>query len=165
MSAPIVEDGKVVIFHYTLKNESGEVLDSTHGEDPMPYLHGHDNIVPGLEQAMQGCAVGDSFDVKVAPEDGYGLRDAPTQAVPREAFEGIELEVGMQLFTEDEEGHVIPLFVADVNDEAVVVDFNHPLAGETLFFSVEIVNIRNANQDELTHGHPHGVDGTSGHHH
>ena len=165
MSAPIVEDGKVVIFHYTLKNAAGEVLDSTEGDQPMPYLHGYDNIVPGLEQALTGCSIGDAFEVKVAPEDGYGLREAPTQPVPRDAFEGMELEVGMQLFTETDEGHVIPFFISAIEADHVVIDFNHPLAGETLFFSVQIEGIRDANKDEIAHGHPHGLDGTQGHHH
>lgn len=166
MSDLIAEDGKVVIFHYTLTNDAGEVLDSSQGDEPMPYLHGHHNIVPGLESRIQGSKPGDSFDVTVSPEDGYGVRDKPTTEIPRDQFAGIEdLSPGMQLFTETPEGDLIPFFVAEVTDEQVVIDFNHPLAGETLHFAIEIVNIREANAEELQHGHPHGLDGTQGHHH
>lgn len=166
MSEAKVEDGKVVIFHYTLKNKEGEVLDSSDGTDPMPYLHGYNNIVPGLEEEMQGRKVGDSFEVEVVPEKGYGVRDKPVTNLPRAQFAEIpDLQPGMQLFTETPDGDLIPFFVSEITEEEVVIDFNHPLSDVTLCFAIEIVNIRDANEEEVAHGHPHGLDGTSGHGH
>lgn len=166
MSEATVENGKVVIFHYTLKNEEGEVLDTSDGADPMPYLHGYNNIVPGLEEEMQDRKVGDSFEVEVSPEKGYGVRDKPETTLPREQFEGIpELSEGMQLFTETPDGDLIPFFVSQITEDEVVIDFNHPLSDVTLYFSIEITAIRDANAEEIAHGHPHGIDGTTGHGH
>lgn len=158
-----IENGKVASFHYTLKNDAGEVLDSSRGRDPLPYLHGAGNIVPGLERELEGKGVGHTFDVRVEPEDGYGVRRGEAQAVERTAFPpNVQLEMGMPLQAQTESGEVIPLWVSKIEDETVWVDQNHPLAGVALNFAIEIVSVREATDEEIDHGHPHGPDG---HHH
>ena len=153
---------KVVSIHYTLTNADKDVLDSSAPGEPLVYLHGRGAIVPGLERELQGKIVGDKLDVVVSPEDGYGERSGPgPQPVPREIFEGVDVEPGMPLMVEDDDGHHMPLFVVEVTDEQVIVDGNHPLAGETLHFAVEVVAIRDATDEELAHGHAH----EDGHHH
>jgi len=153
---------KVVIMHYTLKNDAGDVLDSSAGSDPLAYLHGADNIVPGLENALTGKSVGDKLNVEVAPAEGYGTRNAELFSVERTSFPAdVDLVKGMQFVAEGANG-LIPLWVDRVEGDQVFVDPNHPLAGETLHFDVEIVDIRAASPDEIEHGHPHGP---GGHHH
>jgi len=161
-----VAAGKVAIIHYTLKNDAGETIDSSAGHDPMPYLHGGGNIVAGLEEALGGKSIGDKVDVVVPPEKGYGPRqDTPPQPVPRDAFPpDVELQVGMQFMVEAGEGYA-PVWIVGVKEDSVLLDGNHPLAGATLHFSVEVVGLRDATDDEKAHGHPHGLDGTAGHHH
>ena len=135
-----IADGKVVTFHYTLKSDTGEELDSSAGGEPMPYLQGADNIVPGLEREMAGKAVGDKFEVRVSPEDGYGLREGDADVVPRDAFPSdVEVQPGMMFRAENQNGEQVALWVTSVDDTQVVVDQNHPLAGEHLNFSVEVV--------------------------
>ncbi|MEZ4269645.1 MAG: peptidylprolyl isomerase [Myxococcota bacterium] len=164
-SEPTAADGKVVIFHYTLTNDAGEVLDTSRDGEPMPYLHGHDNIVIGLERGLAGRKAGDSLTVVVPPEDGYGLSEGPgPQAVPRSAFpEGMAVGPGMQFGAESPDGQTMTLWVTEVLDDEVLVDTNHPLAGVTLTFDVEIVAIRDATSHEVAHGHPHGPDGHHSH--
>ncbi|MDQ3036319.1 MAG: peptidylprolyl isomerase [Myxococcota bacterium] len=156
---------KVVGIHYTLKNAAGEVVDSSSGSDPLFYLHGHDNIVPGLERKLTGRNVGEKLEVVVQPADGYGERDTRgEQQVPREAFPAdVSLEEGMQLALRDPSGAVVPLWINKVENDLVHVDLNHPLAGEVLTFDVEVVSVREPTPEELEHGHPHGPDGE--HHH
>ncbi|HRI06840.1 MAG TPA: peptidylprolyl isomerase [Nannocystaceae bacterium] len=156
-----VRDGKVVLFNYTLRNDEGEVLDASDPGEPMAYLHGADNIVPGLESEMSGKSIGARFDVVVPPELGYGRREEPgLRAIPRDAFgDDMELAEGMELILEDDEGDLMPIWIAEVHADAVIVDVNHPLADETLHFAVEIVGIRDATESELEHGHPHGPGG------
>lgn len=159
----IIANDTVVSFHYTLTNGEGEVLDKSNGE-PLAYLHGHHNIIPGLESEMTGKGVGDKFSVTVAPEDAYGeyLAEA-VQEVPRANFQGVDnIQVGMQFQSQTDDGHVMLVTVKEVNDEVVIVDGNHPLAGVTLTFDVEIAEVRPATADEIAHGHAHGV---GGHHH
>jgi len=155
-----IKENLVVEMHYTLKDDAGNVIDSSEGSAPMPYLHGHGNIIPGLENALTGKAVGDKVEVTVAPEDGYGERvEAMVQEVPKEAFQGVEdLQVGMR-FQAETEGGPVPVVITDVSEETVTVDGNHPLAGVTLNFSVSIENIREASEEELAHGHVHGEGG------
>ena len=155
---PTIETGKVIYFHYTLTDENGELIDSSEGSEPLPYLHGAGNIVPGLERQMLGHTVGDRFRAVVPPEEGYGLAEGPgPQGVPRDAFpEDAEIEEGMQFMAEDEEGQVVPLWVVGIEEGIVIVDRNHPLAGTTLHFHVEITEIRDATETEVAHGHPHG---------
>lgn len=167
MSNQTVTDEKVVIFHYTLTNDEGEVIDSSSGGEPLPYLHGAGNIVPGLEKEMTGKAAGDSFEVRVAPAEGYGepSGNGPTP-IPRETFPPeMELQPGMPFPAELEDGSQITLWIVSVQEEQVLVDMDHPLAGEHLNFDIEIVNIRDAKDVEIEHGHPHGIDGTEGHQH
>lgn len=159
----MIANDTVVRFNYTLTNSDGDVLDKSNGE-PLAYLHGHHNIIPGLEAQMEGKGAGDKFTVTVAPEDAYGeyLAEA-VQEVPRANFQGVEnIEVGMQFQSQTDDGHVMLVTVKDVNDDVVVVDGNHPLAGVTLTFDVEVVDVREATADEIAHGHAHGV---GGHHH
>lgn len=158
-----IADNKVVGIHYTLTNEAGAVVDSSAGSEPMLYLHGHDNIVPGLERKLAGRNVGEKLKVVVQPADGYGTRDARgEQKVPRDGFPSdMELEEGMQLALRDESGAVVPLWVTKIEADVVHVDLNHPLAGEVLIFDVDIVSVRDATGEELEHGHPHGPEGAN----
>ncbi len=160
-----VEDGTVVLFRYTLKNAAGEVLDEAPADDPMPYLHGAGNIVPGLEREMSGKKAGDAFDVEVAPEDGYGEKMGTTpQPLSRDGFpDDVEIREGMSFAAQLEDGQYVMLWVKEVKEDVVMVDPNHPLAGETLHFSVEIVSLREATEEEREHGHPHGPDGHEHH--
>jgi FKBP-type peptidyl-prolyl cis-trans isomerase SlyD len=163
MHQDMVRDGKVVVFNYTLRNDEGEVLDASEPGEPMAYLHGADNIVPGLEQEMAGKLLGAAFNVIVPPELGYGRREEPgLREIPREAFgeDSSELAAGMELLLEDDDGDLMPIWIAEVHPDKVIIDVNHPLADETLHFAVEILEIRDATESEIEHGHPHGVDGT-----
>ena len=158
-----ISPNKVVSIHYTLKNDAGDVLDSSAGREPLAYLHGAGNIVPGLEKALEGKASGDTLNVRVAPEEGYGPRhDALMQDVPREAFQGVEdIQPGMQFHAQGPSGPMV-VTVVETAEESVKVDGNHPLAGETLHFDVEVTEVREATAEEQEHGHVHGA---GGHHH
>ncbi|MET8426718.1 peptidylprolyl isomerase [Nocardia sp. NPDC059091] len=151
---------KVVSIEYTLKADDGEVLDTSVGEAPLVYLHGADNIVPGLEQALEGKSTGDELVVVVEPEDAYGEYLAElVSAVPRDMFEGVdELEPGMEFHAEAPDGDSQIVIVRQVDGDEVTIDANHPLAGQRLHFTVKVVDIRDASEDELAHGHPHGED-------
>ena len=158
-----IADQTVASFHYTLTNDAGEVLDSSRGREHLAYLHGAGNIVPGLEQAMEGKSSGDSFKVDVAPEQGYGVHhDGLVQDVPRAAFQGVdEIEPGMSFQANTPQGsHSV--VVTRVTADTITVDGNHPLAGQTLHFDVEVTDVRAASAEELAHGHVHGP---GGHHH
>jgi FKBP-type peptidyl-prolyl cis-trans isomerase SlyD len=159
-----VAAGKVISIHYTLKDEDGEVLDSSDGGQPLAFIHGAGNIVPGLERQLTGKQVGDKLAAVVPPEEGYGVPEGPgPQPVPRSAFPpDVELESGLQFLARGPRDESIPLWVVEVMDDTVLVDGNHPLAGVTLHFDVEVVGVRDATAEEKAHGHPHG-DG--GHHH
>jgi FKBP-type peptidyl-prolyl cis-trans isomerase SlyD len=154
---------KVVSIHYTLTGDDGEVIDSSIGHAPLAYIHGAGNIIPGLEDALLGKSVGDSFQVSIPPEDGYGLRDdALVQAVPKEAFQGVdEILPGMQFHAESPHG-VQLVTVVEVQGDTVILDGNHPMSGQTLNFDVEVTDVRDATAEELDHGHVHGA---GGHHH
>ncbi len=154
----------VVSIHYNLKNNQGETLDSSNDGEPLAYLHGAGNIIPGLERELAGKLVGDKLEVEVTPDLAYGeRREELVQNVPKKHFEAIEsLEVGMRLHAESDAGeHIVT--ITEISENEVTVDANHPLAGETLFFSVTIVDVREANEDELEHGHVH--HGDCGHSH
>ncbi|HYP99872.1 MAG TPA: peptidylprolyl isomerase [Polyangiaceae bacterium] len=163
----IIADGLVVVLNYTLRSDEGEVIDSSTRDDPMAYLHGADNIVPGLEQALTGKTVGFTGKVRVEPEDGYGEReDLPPQAVPRSAFPpNMKLAAGMQFMTEGPNGEHAPIWIERIEGDQVFVDPQHPLAGKALNFEVEVLAVRTATANEMSHGHPHGPDGHSHHHH
>lgn len=144
---------KVATFHFKLSNAKNEVLDSSHEAEPLPYLHGHNNIMPGLEKAMEGKAVGDQFSVTLHPDDGFGRRDPGLeQTIARSVFGDAELEVGMHYQVEDDEGNLQLVLITDINDKEVAVDGNHPYAGHTLTFDVEIITIRDASAEELEQG-------------
>ncbi|HHO53098.1 MAG TPA: peptidylprolyl isomerase [Deltaproteobacteria bacterium] len=152
-----IENGKVVTIHYTLTSDEGETLDTSVGGDPLAYLHGANNIVPGLEAALAGRAIGDTVETRVSPEQGYGPRVGEPEAVPRVAFpEDVELAPGMLFNAETPDGRVVSFQIDRIEDETVYVDHNHPLAGAHLNFSVEVVGIRDASAEEQAHGHPHG---------
>jgi FKBP-type peptidyl-prolyl cis-trans isomerase SlyD len=152
-----------VQINYTLKNDAGEVLDSSEGAEPLAYLQGNGNLIPGLEKALEGKRAGDAVNVSIPPEEGYGVSDATLiQEVPRSAFEGIDqIEVGMQFHAESNHGPRT-VTVTKVAADTVTVDGNHPLADQTLHFAVQIIEVRAASQEELSHGHVHGP---GGHHH
>jgi FKBP-type peptidyl-prolyl cis-trans isomerase SlyD len=158
-----IAENTVASFHYTLTNDAGEVLDTSRGREPLVYLHGAGNIVPGLEEAMTGRKPGDSFKVDVAPEDGYGNHhEGLVQDVPRAAFQGVdEIEPGMSFQANTPQG-VHSVTVTKVTSDTITVDGNHPLAGQTLHFDVEVTDVRAASAEELAHGHVHGE---GGHHH
>lgn len=159
-----VADGVVVSLHYTLRSVDSEIIDSSAEVGPLVILQGYEQVIPGLENALYGMTVGDAKDVVVEPAAGYGERDDTAyETLSLDLFpEGMELEPGMELDLYDQETEQEFLaWVAEVNDENVVLDFNHPLAGETLHFHVEIVDLRPATEDELAHGHVHGDN----HHH
>ncbi len=155
---------KVVRIDYTLTNDANDVLDSSKGGEPLTYLHGAGNIIPGLESALEGKRAGESLNVRVAPAEAYGERDdRMVQSVPREMFEDSnEIQAGMQFHSSDPEGNVTVVTVVSVDAEHITVDANHPLAGVPLNFSVTIVEVRDPSPEELAHGHVHGP---GGHHH
>lgn len=156
----IVEKYKVVTFHYTLKNVDGEEMESSKDRDPMTYLHGANNIIKGLEKAMQGRAVGDAFSVTVGPEDAYGVRvEDNIQRVPLKRLKNLgKIKVGQILNLQTNQGPV-QVTVVKMGRFNVDVDANHPLAGEALTFKVEITDIRDASEEETKHGHVHGPGG------
>jgi FKBP-type peptidyl-prolyl cis-trans isomerase SlyD len=158
MSHQNISDGLVVGLHYTLKNDGDEVLDTSEEREPLEYLHGAHNIVPGLEKALTGMAIGDAFDVVIEPEDGYGTRqEGATETIAKDRLpEEMLVFPGMQLNAQDEDGQVYAMWVSEVGDEDITVDFNHPLAGERLHFSGKIISLRDASEEEKTHGHVHG---------
>ena len=151
---------KVVSIHYTLTNQEGTVLDSSSGSEPLAYLHGFGNIIPGLENALEGKETGEKLSVTVEPEQGYGARDEQlVQAVPRSAFKGVEeLAPGMQFQAQGPQGTRL-VVVTQVAQDVVTVDANHPLAGQTLHFEVEVSEVRAATAEEIEHGHVHGPHG------
>jgi FKBP-type peptidyl-prolyl cis-trans isomerase SlyD len=158
-----IAQNSVVTIHYTLKDDAGEVIDSSREGDPIAYLHGHGNLVPGLERELEGKNAGDKVNVSVAPDQGYGEYDTNlVQQVPRRAFQGIgKLTIGMRLHAQTPQGPRAVTVTRMVGD-MVTIDANHPLAGKTLNFDVEITNVREATEEELSHGHVHGE---GGHHH
>ena len=154
---------KVVSLSYTLRDDGGEVIDQSEDGSPLLYLHGGQNIVPGLEEQLEGVAQGETVKATVSPEKGYGQRIGESQEVPRNLFPAdAELVAGMQVIAHDDEGRQIPFFITGITEDTITVDPNHPLAGETLHFEVTVDSVRDASEEEITHGHPHGP---GGHHH
>lgn len=156
-----VGEGMVVTVHHTLENDGGEVIDQSGEDHPLLYLHGASNIVPGLEEALVGKAVGDTVEVTVPPEKGYGLpqKMKPVRLRRSELPEGMPVVRGQALMMRGKDGRSVHLWITKVQGSEVIADMNHPLAGESLHFKVEIVGLRPATDDEKTHGHAHGPDG------
>jgi FKBP-type peptidyl-prolyl cis-trans isomerase SlyD len=154
-----ITKNKVAAIHYTLRDNEGTVIDTSDGREPLYYLHGAGNLIVGMEEGLEGKTTGDKFQLKVSPDKGYGEKDPDMiQKVPRSAFGGQEVRPGMKFSTN--QGGVVT--VTEVGLENVTVDANHPLAGVELNFDVEVVEVRNATSEELSHGHVHGP---GGHHH
>jgi FKBP-type peptidyl-prolyl cis-trans isomerase SlyD len=160
----MVKKDAVVSLSYTLKNDTGQELDKSTPDKPFAYLHGNKQIVPGLENALEGLAVGDKKQVTVAPAEGYGEFMAELKMeVERSNFpKDAEIQAGMQFSTDVNGNHQV-FTVTDVGGDKVKVDGNHPLAGQTLHFDVEVVEIRDATAEELQHGHVHGPEGHDHH--
>jgi len=155
-----IKSGTVVTMHYTLKNKAGDIIDSSEGKSPLTYLQGSQNIVIGLEKALEGMNAGDAVKAVVSPEEGYGVkRDDLLQTVPITQFDAPERVIPGAEFQVDTNQGVQSILIKEVNGTDVVVDFNHPLAGETLFFDIDIVEIRESTEEEKDHGHVHGVGG------
>jgi len=158
-----IRSDSVVSVHYTLKGDDGQVIDRSAPGDPLTYLHGHGQLISGLERQLEGRAAGDKLNVTIAPADGYGEYDKSlVQQVPRRALKGIaNVKVGMQLRTQTDQG-ARTVTVTRVSGDMVTLDGNHPLAGKNLNFDVEVAAVREATAEELQHGHVHGP---GGHHH
>lgn len=153
-----VANDLVIAINYTLTNAAGEVLDQSDEGQPMEYLHGAENIIPGLENALTGKAAGDKIQVTIQPEDAYGAHEAEmVQQVPSEMFQGVDkVEPGMAFQSAGPDGQPMMITVTAVEDEMVTIDGNHPLAGQVLNFDVEIASVREATDDEKQHSHVHG---------
>ena len=155
-----IADNKVVQMHYQLTDENGVVIDSSAGREPLSYIQGAGNIIVGLEKHLTGKEAGDKVTAVVTPAEGYGERDENlVQVVPKSGFQGDEeLQVGMQVQVGTQQGTAIAS-VAKIEGEEVTLDMNHPLAGATLNFDIEVVDVRDATPEELEHGHVHGTGG------
>ena len=155
-----IKKDSVVTFNYTLKDDTGKVIDSSAAQEPLAYLHGHGNIVPGLERELEGKSAHDQLSVKVTPADGYGEYSRElVQKVPRRSLKGIaKISVGMRLHAHTEQGPRA-VTVTAVTGDMVTIDANHPLAGKNLNFDIEILDVRDASEEELAHGHVHGPGG------
>src|SRR5690606_11607068 len=158
-----ISNNCVASFHYTLTDSTGKVLDSSTDQEPLSYLHGAGNIIPGLEKALLGKTVGDKLNVAVQAAEAYGERDdTMVQELPNSMFSGVDkIEVGMEFHAETEHGLQV-VTVTAVENDTVTIDGNHPLAGVDLNFDLEITEVRDATAEELNHGHAHGA---GGHHH
>lgn len=155
-----IAQNTVVSIHYTLTDDAGATVDSSIGGEPLVYLHGHGNLVPGLEQTLTGKQAGDKLQVRVAPLDGYGDYDKTLlQRLPRRSFKGVaNVRPGTQLQVQSDRGPRV-VTVTNVAGDMVTVDGNHPLAGKNLNFSVEVIAVRAPSDEELAHGHVHGPGG------
>ena len=158
-----ISPDQVVSIHYTLRDDSGEVIDRSAQGEPLAYLHGRGQLIAGLERELTGREAGDRLDVKIAPAEGYGEYDRElVQQVPRRALKGVgQLRVGLRLQAQTPDGPRA-VTVTQLNGDMVTLDGNHPLAGKTLHFQVEVAAVRAATEEELAHGHVHGA---GGHHH
>ncbi len=155
-----IQTNKVVTLNYTLKNSEGEVLDTSEGRDPLVYLHGVGGLIPGLEAELEGKEKGNSFNTVVAPEDAYGVRrEELLHVVPKSGFQGDEeMQLGMQVQIETEQGPAIAT-ISEIEGDNVTLDLNHPLAGTELHFEISVMDLRDATDDEISHGHVHGPGG------
>ena len=152
-----IADNCVVSIHYKLTDDDGQVIDSSEGQAPLAYLHGHQGIIPGLEKELTGKSAGDQMTVVVTPDEGYGeVNPDLIQQVPHEAFQGVEqIQPGMQFEVRGENGAGQVVVVREVSDAGVTIDGNHPLAGQQLNFDVTVDSVRAGTEEELQHGHVH----------
>ncbi|MGN6370376.1 MAG: FKBP-type peptidyl-prolyl cis-trans isomerase [Phycisphaerae bacterium] len=159
-----IEKNAVVTIDYTLTGPDGAMIDSSVGKQPLPYLHGAGNLIPGLEKALEGKQAGDQLKVTIPPEEAYGARDESLiQSVPKAAFQGVpDVKPGMQFRSQSQQGVQTVVTVTKVEGDTVTVDANHALAGVPLTFDVTVKDVRKASQEEVAHGHVHGP---GGHHH
>lgn len=158
-----ISSNSVASFHYVLKDESGEELDNSKSGNPMTYLHGHNGLLPGLEAALAGKSAGDSFSVTLGPEEAFGeVRENSEMRVPLKHLQGArKWKPGMRAVVHTEQGHRT-VTVLKVGHSMATIDTNHPMAGKTIVFDIEVLEVREASQEELAHGHAHGP---GGHHH
>ena len=154
---------KVALLEYTLTDAAGEVMDTSEGGEPMAYIQGIGNLISGLEEELEGKSAGDELNATIPPEKGYGVRDdSLVQVLEKSVFQGVdELQVGMQFQAQSDNGTQM-IWITEISGDEVTVDANHPLAGETLTFDLKVVEVRDATEEELDHGHVHGP---GGHHH
>jgi FKBP-type peptidyl-prolyl cis-trans isomerase SlyD len=158
-NSPIVADDLVVSLAYSLRDSEGELIDSADDDAPLEFIQGYGHIIEGLEEELYGMAIGDEKDLVIAPEDAYGEYDPEAnQMASLDLFpQDMELEIGMPVELYDEEtDEPVEAYIADIYDDGVLLDFNHPLAGETLHFHVKVVALREATSEEIDHGHVHG---------
>lgn len=158
-----IGEKSVVSIHYTLTDEKGEIIDQSK-ETPLSYIHGVGSLIPGLEKELEGKLAGDKVKATIKPEEGYGpYIPELVEKLPRSTFQGVDqIEVGMEFHASNEEGETMVVRVEEINGDDITINGNHPLAGMTLNFDVEVVDVREATKEELDHGHVHGADG---HHH
>lgn len=155
----LISKNKVAAIHYTLRNATGDVLDTSEGREPLYYLHGNQNLIPGMEEGLEGKTTGDKFEIMVSPEKGYGTyRQDLVQKVDLAMFGNEKVEPGMEF----QDNHRQTFVVTEVSGKTVTIDGNHPLAGQDLHFAVEVIDVRIATREEIEHGHVHGP---GGHHH
>ena len=161
-----IENNKAITLNYTLKDDQGETLDQSNSSSFI-YLHGAQNIIPGLEDALTGRTKDDKFDLVIKPEDAYGEYNSKiTQVVERSMFdteEAGELQVGMQFQSQSEDGAMMIITISEINGDQVTIDGNHPLAGITLHYNVHVVDVRDATEEEISHGHIHAHGEGCGH--
>jgi len=159
-----LQEKKVVTFNYTLKDENGEVLDSTEKGGPFSFVTGNKQVLPRLEDALSSMIIGSKKNIKLAATDAYGEYDeGAVQKVKRNLFpEEAELEIGSSYFAHSPEGQHLQFIVTEIENDDITVNFNHPLAGKNLEFDVELMDVRDATPEEISHGHVHGP---GGHHH
>ena len=153
----IIIDKSVVTIHFKLTDDDGKLIDSSEGQDPLVYMHGTNSIIPGLERELDGKTTGDKMQVTVQPEDGYGkINPDLIQEVPRSAFQGVDdIQPGMQFEAKNPEGHRQLITIQEVADNSVTVNGNHPLAGQVLHFEISVEDVREATEEEISHGHAH----------
>jgi FKBP-type peptidyl-prolyl cis-trans isomerase SlyD len=157
-----IQEKSAVTIEYTLKNDAGEVIEKSEGREPLTYLHGAGNLIPGLEKALTGKGAGESVEVTVTPADGYGERDEKlVRKIPVRKIKDARPQPGKRYQAQIDD-HVRIVLVQSVSGDYASVDANHPLAGMTLHFAIKIVDVREATAEELAHGHVHGK---GGHHH
>jgi FKBP-type peptidyl-prolyl cis-trans isomerase SlyD len=155
-----IQKNSVVTINYTLRDDAGGLIESSEGQEPLTYLHGQGNVIPGLEASLEGKSAGESLKISIPPEDAYGVwEESKILEIPKGQFSGVDdIKAGMEFSVHSNVGEQI-VTVTKVEGETVTVDANHPLAGKTLNFDVTVIGIRDATKDELEHGHAHGAGG------